>query len=205
MNGGVNALGQGNRANLTIGRAVQLVVRNVGGGRPGGVDRGGARQPGQALVLLRRAARLAVRRRSPRAAGRRPAPTPSPCSPARAPAHRRPEVEDPRAWRRRWRHGACGRCTTRSSCSASTPSWWSGPSTGGCSPKPGGWAGRSCCAELGGADADPRCGGGCVAGAGRRNGRRCARIVRRRRRCRSSGPTGSCSPTRAAVPGCSRR
>ena len=31
--------GQGNRANLTIGRAVQLVVRNVGGGRPGGVDR----------------------------------------------------------------------------------------------------------------------------------------------------------------------
>jgi hypothetical protein len=39
MNSGINALGQGNRANLTIGRAVQLVVRNVGGGRPGGVDR----------------------------------------------------------------------------------------------------------------------------------------------------------------------
>src|SRR5205823_66788 len=35
MNSGVNALGQGNRANATIGRALQLIVRNVGGGRPG--------------------------------------------------------------------------------------------------------------------------------------------------------------------------
>ena len=34
MNSGVNALGQGNRANATIGRALQLVIRNVGGGRP---------------------------------------------------------------------------------------------------------------------------------------------------------------------------
>ncbi len=39
MNRGLNALGQGNRANSTIGRALQLVVRNVGGGHPGGVDR----------------------------------------------------------------------------------------------------------------------------------------------------------------------
>lgn len=39
MNSGGNVLGQGNRANSTIGRAVQLVVRNIGGGRPGGVDR----------------------------------------------------------------------------------------------------------------------------------------------------------------------
>ena len=39
LNSGLNALGQGNRANSTIGRALQLVVRNVGGGRPGGVDR----------------------------------------------------------------------------------------------------------------------------------------------------------------------
>ena len=38
MNSGVNVLGQGNRANLTIGRALNLVVRNVGGARPGGVD-----------------------------------------------------------------------------------------------------------------------------------------------------------------------
>jgi hypothetical protein len=39
MNSGINALGQGNRANSTIGRALQLVIRNLGGGRPGGVDR----------------------------------------------------------------------------------------------------------------------------------------------------------------------
>jgi hypothetical protein len=39
MNSGVNVFGQGNRANATIGRAVQLIVRNVGGGRPGEVDR----------------------------------------------------------------------------------------------------------------------------------------------------------------------
>jgi hypothetical protein len=39
MNSGINALGQGNRANLTIGRALNLIVRNVGGGRPGEADR----------------------------------------------------------------------------------------------------------------------------------------------------------------------
>jgi hypothetical protein len=39
MNAGINALGPGNRANLTVGRAVNLVVRNVGGARPGEVDR----------------------------------------------------------------------------------------------------------------------------------------------------------------------
>ena len=39
MNSGMNLLGQGNRANSTIGRAVQLTIRNVGGGRPGEVDR----------------------------------------------------------------------------------------------------------------------------------------------------------------------
>ena len=39
MNSGVNALGQGNRANATIGRALQLIIRNVGGGRPGEIDR----------------------------------------------------------------------------------------------------------------------------------------------------------------------
>ena len=47
MNSGVNALGQGNRANATIGRALQLVVRNVGGGRPGGVDRATLGYPGK--------------------------------------------------------------------------------------------------------------------------------------------------------------
>lgn len=47
MNDGVNALGQGNRANATIGRALQLVIRNVGGGRPGGVDRATMGSPGK--------------------------------------------------------------------------------------------------------------------------------------------------------------
>ncbi|MDQ3811626.1 MAG: thioredoxin family protein, partial [Chloroflexota bacterium] len=47
MNCGVNALGQGTRANATIGRALQLVVRNVGGGRPGGVDRATLGNPGK--------------------------------------------------------------------------------------------------------------------------------------------------------------
>jgi hypothetical protein len=47
MNSGVNVLGQGNRANSTIGRAVQLVIRNVGGGRPGGVDRAAHGNPGK--------------------------------------------------------------------------------------------------------------------------------------------------------------
>jgi hypothetical protein len=39
MNFGINALGQGNRANATIGRALQLIIRNVGGGRPGELSR----------------------------------------------------------------------------------------------------------------------------------------------------------------------
>jgi hypothetical protein len=47
MNSGLNALGQGNRANSTIGRALQLLVRNVGGGRPGEVDRAAHGNPGK--------------------------------------------------------------------------------------------------------------------------------------------------------------
>ena len=47
MNWNTNALGQGNRANSTIGRALQLVIRNVGGGKPGGVDRAALGQPGK--------------------------------------------------------------------------------------------------------------------------------------------------------------
>jgi hypothetical protein len=47
MNGGVNCLGQGNRANATIGRALQLVIRNLGGGRPGEIDRAAFGSPGK--------------------------------------------------------------------------------------------------------------------------------------------------------------
>ncbi len=47
MNSDGNVFGQGNRANLTIGRAVQLIIRNVGGGRPGEVDRATHGNPGK--------------------------------------------------------------------------------------------------------------------------------------------------------------
>ncbi|HLJ68861.1 MAG TPA: thioredoxin family protein [Chloroflexota bacterium] len=47
MNWGINVLGQGNRANATIGRALQLIVRNVGGGRPGEIDRATLGNPGK--------------------------------------------------------------------------------------------------------------------------------------------------------------
>lgn len=47
INSGVNVFGQGARANSTIGRALQLVIRNVGGGRPGGVDRATFGNPGK--------------------------------------------------------------------------------------------------------------------------------------------------------------
>ncbi len=39
MSAGMGALGQGHRANATIGRAVRLAVRNIGGARPGGTER----------------------------------------------------------------------------------------------------------------------------------------------------------------------
>lgn len=47
MNSGLNALGQGNRANLTIGRTLQLIIRNVGGGLPGEIDRSALGNPGK--------------------------------------------------------------------------------------------------------------------------------------------------------------
>lgn len=39
MNMELGALGQGNRANATIGRALRLILRNVGGAVPGGTER----------------------------------------------------------------------------------------------------------------------------------------------------------------------
>jgi hypothetical protein len=47
MNSAGNALGQGNRANATIGRALQLTVRNLGGGHPQKEDRAAHGQPGK--------------------------------------------------------------------------------------------------------------------------------------------------------------
>jgi hypothetical protein len=39
MNMKIGALGQGNRANASIGRAVRLAIRNIGGAKPGGTER----------------------------------------------------------------------------------------------------------------------------------------------------------------------
>ncbi|MCC6747047.1 MAG: hypothetical protein IT371_05265 [Deltaproteobacteria bacterium] len=39
LNAGPNCLGQGNRANASLGRALRLVLQNVGGALPGGADR----------------------------------------------------------------------------------------------------------------------------------------------------------------------
>jgi hypothetical protein len=47
MNASHNVLGNGNRANATIGRAVRLVVINVLGGAPGGLDRSTLGHPGK--------------------------------------------------------------------------------------------------------------------------------------------------------------
>ncbi len=47
MNWGINALGQGNRANATIGRALQLIIRKIGGGVPGVLDRATLGGPGK--------------------------------------------------------------------------------------------------------------------------------------------------------------
>lgn len=47
MNWGGNVFGQGNRANATIGRALQLLIRNVGGGRPREIDRSVFGNPGK--------------------------------------------------------------------------------------------------------------------------------------------------------------
>jgi len=47
INAGINCLGQGNWANATIGRALHLVMQNVGGARPGEMDRATHGQPGK--------------------------------------------------------------------------------------------------------------------------------------------------------------
>lgn len=47
MNGGCNAFGSGNRANATIGRAVRMIMLNVGGGWPGDLDKSTLGHPGK--------------------------------------------------------------------------------------------------------------------------------------------------------------
>lgn len=45
INSGANVLGQGWRANATIGRALRLIMTNIGGARPGGFDKSTMGQP----------------------------------------------------------------------------------------------------------------------------------------------------------------
>ena len=52
MNARDNALGPGNRANATIGRAVRLVIQNACGMRPGLLDRGALGTPGRYTCCL---------------------------------------------------------------------------------------------------------------------------------------------------------
>ena len=47
MNAQANALGQGNRANATIGRALHLVLQNIGDAKPGETDMATLGQPGK--------------------------------------------------------------------------------------------------------------------------------------------------------------
>ncbi|MBA2528362.1 MAG: hypothetical protein H0V19_00100 [Euzebyales bacterium] len=47
MNAGSNTFGSGNRANATIGRAIRLVLLNVGGARPDDLDKSTLGQPGK--------------------------------------------------------------------------------------------------------------------------------------------------------------
>ena len=47
MNAGCNVFGSGNRANATIGRAIRLVLLNVGGATPGDLDKSTLGHPGK--------------------------------------------------------------------------------------------------------------------------------------------------------------
>lgn len=47
LNAGANVFGSGHRANATIGRAIRLLLLNVGGARPGGLDKSSLGHPGK--------------------------------------------------------------------------------------------------------------------------------------------------------------
>jgi hypothetical protein len=47
MNSGINCLGQGSWANATLGRALHLILQNIGGALPGEMDRATQGQPGK--------------------------------------------------------------------------------------------------------------------------------------------------------------
>ena len=52
INAGTNTFGRGNRANACIGRALHLIISNVGGSRPGITDMSTLGQPGDFAMFL---------------------------------------------------------------------------------------------------------------------------------------------------------
>ncbi len=52
LNCGRGALGPGHRANATIGRAIRLIMLNIGGGKPAEVDKSELGQPGKYTMCL---------------------------------------------------------------------------------------------------------------------------------------------------------
>ena len=177
MNGAGNALGQGNRANLTIGRAVQLVVRNVGGGRPQGVDRAAHGNPGKLSFCFCEHPDSPFTHARRVAAARRRALTPSPSSPARdrAASSTRSRVT-PESLARSLAVVPADRAPPEADASGSTPCSCSAPSTAGSSTRPAGIA------------------TGIVAERDRRRSPPGQRARRRRRR-HGRGPAGAASPT----------
>src|SRR5438067_894958 len=52
LNSGMGALGPGTRANMTVGRALRLVLTLTGGARPGGLDRSTLGNPGKVGLCI---------------------------------------------------------------------------------------------------------------------------------------------------------
>ena len=79
MNGDCNAFGPGNRANATIGRALRLVLLNVGGGRPGDLDKSTLGTRANTLTASPRTRRRARGRRTTSKRASRPTTRRSSC------------------------------------------------------------------------------------------------------------------------------
>ena len=129
MNAKGNALGQGNRANAAIGRALQLVIRNIGEGRPQEVDRATLGNPGKFTYCFAEdeegSSWVALGRAWPEVwpiggdGVRR----------LRAAGYRRPEVPRPREFRPKLRRIAASARATSSTPPLATHCWWSAPNT----------------------------------------------------------------------------
>ena len=194
MNSGANALGQGNRANATIGRALQLVVRNVGGGRPGEVDRAALGNPGKYTFCFAEAEQDSPF--TPLAASRG---VEGSALTLFAGAGATPVVDQLSRTRSRWPGASRSRCGPSPTPSSATPSTRCSscvPSTAGCSARPAGtatgcWPSSSRCSSW---TRSSRCRvprgspKGCPPGSAR---------------CRSSGPAACSSRTPAVPRGCS--